>query len=292
MSLLDPLRMHLLDLLSELRKHDLPLTIGGGFGLYLKREQVEQSGERTLLDYLPQPRATNDLDLFIPVDILVDLERMKLLAEVIDHLGYEVVDEAKYMQWKKETLVRGVPQEIKLDLLVGPLGVSRQKLHVRAPRVRPRGTIRLHAHAVEEAVHIDEEPFEATISGMRSSGDVAKAKVFIPHPFPYMMMKLFAFCDRKEDDRKDLGRHHALDLYHIVGMMIENEYQRTMELGQRYGANKQTGKAREIVRECFSNLTDIGLLRLREHTLFREEFQLAEFIDVLAEVFRTSVNPS
>ena len=106
------------------------------------------------------------------------------------------------------------------------------------------------------------------------------------HPFPYLMMKLFAFHDRQDDERMDLGRHHAMDLYHIVGMMIDEEYRRAVELGQYYGTYEQTEKARKIVRECFSVPTDLGLLRLREHTLFRKEFQFAEFIDVLGEVFR------
>lgn len=138
MSLLDPLRTHLLELLWELRSVGLPLTIGGGFGLYLKREYLEHIGARTLLDHLPEPRATNDLDLFIRADILVDLERTKPLAEAIGRLGYEVVDEVKYMQWRKEISIHGVLQEIKLDLLVGPLGTNRRKLHVKSPRVRPK----------------------------------------------------------------------------------------------------------------------------------------------------------
>ena len=38
----DPLTAHLLDLLFELRDTLVPLTIGGGFGLYLKRLFLEQ----------------------------------------------------------------------------------------------------------------------------------------------------------------------------------------------------------------------------------------------------------
>ena len=42
------------------------------------------------------------------------------------------------------------------------------------------------------------------------------------------MMKLFAFRDRKEDRDKNLGRHHALDLYAIVAMQVESEYQESL----------------------------------------------------------------
>ena len=48
MAWMDPLTVNLLDLLYELREHPIPLTIGGGFGLYLKRMQLDQTRERTL----------------------------------------------------------------------------------------------------------------------------------------------------------------------------------------------------------------------------------------------------
>jgi hypothetical protein len=59
----DPLLASLLDLLYELEGRGIPLMIGGGFGLFLKRRHLAATGERTLLGQLPQPRATNDLDL-------------------------------------------------------------------------------------------------------------------------------------------------------------------------------------------------------------------------------------
>jgi hypothetical protein len=32
-----------------------------------------------------------------------------------------VVAEAKFLQWKRDVLVGGVPQQVKIDVLVGPL---------------------------------------------------------------------------------------------------------------------------------------------------------------------------
>lgn len=158
MAWMDPLTANLLDLLFEFRANPVPLTIGGGFGLYLKRRHLDQTGQRTLFSQLPMPRATNDLDLFIRADVLCDLTTMQSVADALARLGYEPVHEARYMQWKKSIDISGQPQEIKLDLLVGPLGAFRSRLHVKWPRVRPSGDIKLHAHAVEEALHIDESP--------------------------------------------------------------------------------------------------------------------------------------
>jgi hypothetical protein len=53
---MDPLRTCLLDLLYELRDQDAPLTIGGGFGLFLKRQHHTERRDRTLFGELPEPR--------------------------------------------------------------------------------------------------------------------------------------------------------------------------------------------------------------------------------------------
>lgn len=138
MEWMDPLTANLLDLLFELRKHSIPLTIGGGFGLYLKRMRLDQTRERTLFSQLPMPRATNDLDLFLRADVLCDLESMKAVAAALDRLGYEAVPEAMYMQWKKHFDLQGQEREIKVDLLVGPLGQFRDRLHVKGVRAAHR----------------------------------------------------------------------------------------------------------------------------------------------------------
>ncbi len=88
---MDPLTATLLDLLFELRDNPVPLTIAGGFGLYLKRRHLDQTGQRTLFSQLPLPRATNDLGLFVRADVLCDLKTMQFVADALARLGYEPV---------------------------------------------------------------------------------------------------------------------------------------------------------------------------------------------------------
>lgn len=108
-----------------------------------------------------------------------------------------------------------------------------------------------------------------------------------PDAFPYLMMKLHAFSDRKGDANKDLGRHHALDLYTIVGMMTEPEYDRARRVSAQMSGNASFERARTIVGEDFSLETAAGILRMREHRLFRPDFQAQEFRQALQEVFPT-----
>jgi hypothetical protein len=174
---------------------------------------------------------------------------------------------------------------VKIDILVGPLGDLRTKLHIKMPRVRPKGSIKFHAHAVEEALHIEDGPITVKVTGKRSTGEPHAAMVYIPQAFPYMMMKLHAFEDRKDDTDKGLGSHHALDLYTIVGMMTEEEYERAKQLGAAHARNKHIERARAIVRNHFASRTAVGVLRLREHSLFRTDFLLDDFMSVLGEIF-------
>jgi len=281
----DPLFASLLDLLYELEGRGIPITVGGGFGLYLKRQHLARTGERTLFDQLPQPRATNDLDLFVRTEVLADHGRTEQIRSAIVRLGYAPIPTARFMQWVKEVTVSGVAQPLKIDLLVGPLGARASDLDADERRARPKKKIEFHAHRTEEAISVEDEPIAVIVSGNRSTGEHHAGTVHIPQAFPYLMMKLHAFDDRKDDADKDLGRHHALDLYTIVGMMTEKEYERAKELGAAYAADPRVKRARAIVRDRLAGSTALGILRLREHTLFREEFLLDEFKSVRAEIF-------
>jgi hypothetical protein len=320
---MDLLTASLLDLLHELEGRGIPITVGGGFGLYLKRQHLASTQQRTLFDQLPEPRSTNDLDLFLRAEVLADLGRTQQVAEAIGRLGYTVVEGAEYLQWKRQIRVAGVPQEVKIDFLVGPLGDYREKLHTKKmPRVRPKESIEFHAHAVEEALHLEDQPIAITLTGNRTTGASLEATVHIPQAFPYLMMKLHAFDDRRgkaeqaqdktiKEKERVKEQQHAIDLYTIVGMMTEQEYERAKQLGAALAVDEHVRRARMIVWDHFEGSPygppvpgapwtlgsiqkghyspglrgAVGLLRIREHKLFREGFLLREFTSVLEEIF-------
>jgi hypothetical protein len=283
---MDALRTCLLDLLYELRGQAVPFTVGGGYGLFLKRQYLTEHGARTLFAELPEPRATNDIDIFLRVDLLTDRASTAALVAAIQRLGYAPVEEAKYFQWKRPVRVGGVTQEVKLDALVGPLGDRRAKLQVNPPRVRPRGkSVGFHAHQTDEALFLEDAPIPIELRGNRSTGEAYTTTVYVPEAFPYLLMKLCAFADRKADENKDLGRHHALDAYTIVGMMTEAEYERSKALAGRSRLDPHFTRVCDIVAAEFASPTTVGMLRLREHRLFRDDFRLAEFSSLLAEIF-------
>src|SRR5690242_19282927 len=101
MDVMPVLRTALLDVLHETRGDDLKLIIGGGYGIYLKREHVQQVGIRTLFSEWPEARSTNDLDLFLRPELLIDSQRLKPLAETLGRLGYQVISGAEKYQFAK-----------------------------------------------------------------------------------------------------------------------------------------------------------------------------------------------
>ncbi|MGO9598095.1 MAG: hypothetical protein ACLP7Q_08895 [Isosphaeraceae bacterium] len=289
---MDPLQMSLLDLHHKLHPHDIPLIIGGGLGLVLKRQQIEKEGLRTLFDQLPKARSTNDIDLFFRAEIVADSGRVQIFVAALAKLGYVPLEKAKYLQWVRTVVVVGIPQEIKLDLLVGPIDDEfRDALHIKGPRVRPKGkNVTFHAYRTEEAIEIQKGLMPVDLAGRLSGGESHTARVFVPQAFTYLMMKLHAFDDRKDESAKDesdkqLGRHHSLDLYASVAMMTENEYDRAVRLGQVYGDHSPVKRSRGIVAESFAALSAPGMIRLREHALYRPDFNLTEFMEVLGKIF-------
>src|SRR4030042_3398556 len=95
------LQTALLDLLHQVKGTDIKLIIGGGFGIYLKTNHVRRMGVRTLLSEWPEPRSTNDLDLYLRPDLLIQSAKLKPLAKAFVRLGYQVVPGAEKYQFVK-----------------------------------------------------------------------------------------------------------------------------------------------------------------------------------------------
>ncbi|MDF1592715.1 MAG: hypothetical protein P1P89_14455 [Desulfobacterales bacterium] len=224
MTTLPELQTSLLDLLLEIEDTDIKLIVGGGFGIYLKTVFVQQQGKRTLLEEWPEPCSTNDLDLFLRPELLIESTKLRPLATAIAKLGYKVVPGAENYQFVKSGPEGAVMSSIKIDILTGPKICFRDtKVRVDARRARPMPSVGLHAHPVDEAPTLEEGLLPVKLTGKLHSGKPFQSEVFLPHPYTFSMMKLFAFRDRLDDINKEYGRYHALDLYTILATTTEEE---------------------------------------------------------------------
>lgn len=207
---------------------------------------------------------------------------MKEIREALDALDFEVVDTAKYMQFTREMEPGEMePGQVKIDLLAAPLGEFAGRVKKDVRRVRPKPSVKLHASKLEEAVGVERDTLRISISGTLSSGDSHETEVLIPQAFTYALTKLCAFRDRMNDDDKDLGRHHALDIYRIVGLLTQDEDAAVRKLSEEFSSHPVVIDAREVAATHFLDEDGVGRLRIREHSLYQESFDLGRFAEEL-----------
>jgi len=276
----------LVDLLHATGGEDLQLIIGGGYGIYLKREHVRTAGVRTLLKEWPEARSTNDLDLFLRPALLAEPERLKPLVKALTDLGYQVVPGAEKYQFVKPGPGGGRSGRLKIDLLTGPRSrFAGTSARVDDRRVRPRPSVDLHAHPVEEALTLEEGLLVIRIQGETSGAVRHEAEVYLLHPITASMMKLFAFRDRVGDPDNDFGQYHALDLYSALALATEPEWEEALVYSKQHRETPVFTEAANIVDRHFSSLTAEGMLRMRESPYCRPDLQLDDFLSALDELF-------
>lgn len=282
------LKTALLDLLQAIGDPDFCPLIGGGYGIYLKLQLVLAEGNRTLLEEIPEARSTNDIDMFLRTELLTDGERLAPLKQAFEDLGYQAVDGAKFYQFAKPGPRGGKAGSLKVDLLAGPrdllraCGLKADERRVRSnnPKIKE-----LHAHPVDEAPTVEMECRTLSIEGLLSSGEAGTAKVMLPHPFSFAMMKLFALRDRIEDQTKGFGCHHALDLYTTLAMTNEDEWFKCIDLRDHLADNIFMKEARTITHELFGDKNALGMIRLKEHPYYTPNLQADKFREALLELF-------
>jgi hypothetical protein len=294
MSQLQTLSDALCDLLKQIGGTDIRLIIGGGFGIYLKTEHVRKLGARTLIDpeFWPEARSTNDLDLFLRPELLVNSVKLKPLAQAISDLGYKQVPGAEKYQFIKPAGGGMEAAKLKIDILTGPRAVfSNTGVLVDDRRVRPRPSVDLHAHPVDEAPTLEKNLLPVTVSGALSSGEPWTGEVFLPHSFTFAMMKLFAFRDRlKKEPDQAKAQYHALDVYSILATTTEEEWQQALTLRDQFQQHSFVIEAGRIARDYFDQPDQMGLIRLQESRYYRDDFKLRDFSSALLELFPASTS--
>ena len=264
-TILDLLGDELQRLATALEPHGVPVIIGGGYGLLLRQQHVEVSGVRTLRP-IPTARSTNDLDVFLTVELVADAEKMAALGRVLADHGFEAVEGAEYYQFARPVTYGGRATSLKVDLLAPPPRPGtelREKVKVDVRRVRPKKRDKsapiVQAHTTEEAFTIEEHTLVLPLGG---TGGV---EVLVPHPFSFLLLKLFAYRDRREDEEKGFGQYHAYDLYRIVAMMTAEDFQQAEALRDQWLDDEIVIEARRIVAELFGDADAEGALAVLEH---------------------------
>ena len=134
-----------------------------------------------------------------------------------------------------------------------------KKLKVDSRRTRLRAVQEIHAHTAREAFIVAEKAMTVSFS------DASVTNIHVPHPFSFLLLKLFAYRDRRNDSEKDFGRYHAFDLYRIVAMITETEYQEMLAFRDKYFDDEIVTEARRIILELFDTVSSDGTIKMREY---------------------------
>lgn len=280
----DALRTSLLDLHFELQKTQVPLILGGGYGLFLKQMYLAEIDQVTLIapERWPQARSTEDLDLFVQAEVVGNKEQVETIRNTLDLLGYKPI--AKHFQFSKTPEDRS---GVKLDFLTGPITPEMQTF-VKKNDFRiscKAASVQFHAYLTEEALSLNESLLELPLVGKLSTGVEYSATILIPNTFTFLLMKLHAFHDLVHEPKKALGKHHALDVYRIIAMMSSAEYDKTIELLEFHKAAKPCQHASFIRSNFFNKKDELGIIRLMEHESFHEKMDVETFRSTLEELF-------
>ncbi len=285
----DPLVQHLAELCVELDKNDVSVILGGGMGLYLRRKLFSARVPRYPFD--PVVRSTADLDLFLSSKLIVDPKKVTSLKESLLRLKYDVNPDAKNFQFIKTVTLPEGDREIKIDLLSAPPeAADLKKVKISEPRIRPKGVDGIHAYLTEEAegIEIGKQPVDlATLdAGAKPKNQI----LYLPSAYNFLILKLNAFDDRKDDEDKDNGRHHAFDIFSTVVRMNEADWDIARKHLAAQKGRPYLEKTIAIRKDNFELSSARGSIRLRENVSYRTDKStydayLDNFLSDLSELF-------
>lgn len=281
----DPLLSQLRQFAEKLADKNIRLIIGGGYGLLLKANHIRRIGARTRLEQIPIARSTGDIDVFLTTEVITDKNNMAAIRQALDDLDYSPVPGAEFYQFFREVTIAGAPRNLKFDFLAAPVfGEQAEKVKSDVRRIRPRGLAgaTMHAHTTPEALTVEEHLLAVNI------GEADKrVEVFLPHPFSYVMLKLFALRDQIDNEAKEFGRHHAFDIYSTWAMMTEDEFEQAEQLRATYSDLGVMPEAIGIALTLFADENAKGMIRLKEHARAEkaELVEIGEFISDIQTLF-------
>jgi hypothetical protein len=265
----------LVELAEACQKKDIKPIVCGGLGVYLSFCEKEGDIQQML-------RATQDIDLMLSKQDLLEEAKRNAMAEIITgELEYVVQEGKKHFGFRKE------PDQ-ELDILAPPME-DLERNNYRLSIVKST----LHAHITEEAEYTDEDLREISLSetfdGISTEDNVI---VYVPCPTNLMIMKLYAFSDRIEGKREGLDRAmaHAFDVYITIMLTNREDFKEGQGFLSRHIDSDIILKTKSIIKHSFSNYEKVGWQTILNSPNFHSTLNIGQkqekLQDASARLFR------
>lgn len=235
---MDNLLRQLSELAIACRRKKIKPIICGGLGVYLNFFRKEGEIRQMI-------RATRDIDLMFSRQDLLDEAKRLTMAEIITgELEYVVQDDKKHHGFRKD------PDQ-ELDILVPPVeGLPQENYRLKIVRST------LHGHLTPEAEFVDEDLRTIRLSDFSEDLSIGDDVVlYVPCPTNIMIMKLFAFQDRIQGDRKEPDRAsaHAFDMYVTIMLTDRNDLKEGQQFVSRHEDSDIIQETKDVILDRFSN---------------------------------------
>ena len=252
----DAILGQLKELAKAFNKIGIKPVICGGLGIYLCFSKSKIAARSMI-------RATNDIDLMITKEMVLENSRRNAIAEIITGvLEYIVRAGGEHFRFSKS------PDQ-RLDILAPPLEGFRTD-GVRVNLVKSK----LHGHLTTEACFIDEDLRTVALS---TDG----IEVRVPSPMNLLILKLCAFDDRNKEDEAERAQAHAYDIYITVMLANRDDYLEGQKFLNRHKDWPIIKKVTSIVREKFGSVDQPGWRRVLETSFFYPDMRIAQKRDEL-----------
>ncbi|MBS1702977.1 MAG: hypothetical protein JST12_15030 [Armatimonadetes bacterium] len=194
------------------------LILVGRLAINLKRQDLVQSGQQTLIPDPPLERATGDLDLFLRLELFTNPAAGQVVRRAIDSLGYKVRQE----KWQFESNLPTSRTPYSLDLLACPSPKSQVKSDNL--RVGIGSGADLHGRTTIEGFAVETSPNTLVLSG--------GVNVTVASSYALLNMKLRASYDwlrytnnarNWPTNQKPPSPKHLFDALCLVCMLTEGE---------------------------------------------------------------------
>jgi hypothetical protein len=237
----DAVLEQLAELAKAFNKIGVKPVICGGLGVFLC---FRNSDARNIL------RATNDIDLMLTKQQVLENSRRNAIAEIITgELEYTVRKDDRHFRFIKAP-------DRQLDILSPPMENFQIKEH-RVKFVKSK----LHGRLTKEAYFIDEDLRTITLS---TDG----IEVQVPSPTNLLILKLCAFDDRDKNNETERAQAHAYDIYITVTLANRDNYLEGQKFLARHSDSQEIKRVMSIAKDKFGSVDQPGWQRVLETTNF------------------------